>query len=58
MKYAGHIKRQQFLKTILEGKIEGMRGGGPQRFKWKDNNKGKRWWWRFTAANLHSGDGA
>lgn len=40
MKYAGHIKRQHFLKIILEAKIEGMRGVGPQRFKWEDNTKG------------------
>ena len=72
VKYFGHVKRHNTLiKTILEGKVEGKRARGRQRYKWEDNIK--RWTnssltectikardrecWRSIAANLHCGDG-
>ena len=71
VKYFGHVKRNTLIKTILEGKAEGQRARGRQRYKWEDNIK--RWTnssltectikasdrecWRSIAANLHCGDG-
>lgn len=68
MKYFGHIKRHNsLLKTVLEGKVEGSRARGGQRYKWEGNIK--RWTdtnlsnltiktrdregWRSFTANLH-----
>ena len=72
IKYFGNIKRHDtLLKTILEGKAEGKRARGGQRYKWEGNIK--RWTgyrlsectiksrdrvcWRSIAANLRCGDG-
>ena len=71
-KYFGHIKRHNnILKTILEGKVEGKRARGRQRYRWEDNIREwtgyslaectikarERGNWRFITANLHSGEG-
>src|SRR5579871_1765085 len=72
LKYFGYIKRHDsLLKTLLEGKVEGRRDRGSQRYKWESNIK--RWsgysmsecttrardreCWRSVAANLQCGDG-
>jgi hypothetical protein len=72
VKYFGHIKRHDtMLKIFLEGKVEGRRARGGQRYKWEGNIK--RWTnytmaecniktkdrgcWRSIAANLRCGDG-
>ena len=42
IKYFGHIKRHDtLLKFLLEGKVEGQRARGRQRYKWEGNIK--RW---------------
>ena len=71
-RYFGHIKRHNtLLKTILEGKVEGKRARGRQRYKWEDNIKRyteanlskctiwarDRASWRSITAKLHCGDG-
>ena len=72
VKYFGHVKRHDtIIKNILEGKVEGRRARGRQRYRWVDNIK--RWTnislsecttrardrvcWRSIVANLHCGDG-
>ena len=72
IKYFGHIKRHDtLLKTLLEGKIEGKRARGRQRYKWESNitrwtgyslaecttKTRDRGCWRSVAANLRCGDG-
>ena len=72
LKYFGHIKRHDsLLKNLLEGRVEGKRARGRQRYIWENNIK--RWTgnsltectngtrdrqrWRSIVANLRCGDG-
>jgi hypothetical protein len=72
LKYFGHLKRHDsLLKNILEGRVEGKRARGGQRYMWENNIK--RWTgnsmtectngtrdrqrWRSIVANLRCGDG-
>jgi hypothetical protein len=72
MKYFRHLKRHDSLpKTILEGRVEGKRARGRQRYIWENNIK--RWTrnslsectngtkdrqrWRSIVANLRIRDG-
>jgi hypothetical protein len=71
-RYFGHIKRHNtILKTVLEGRVDGTRAQGGQRYRWVDNIK--RWTarrlsvcttvarnrdnWRGIVANLRCGEG-
>lgn len=71
LKYFRNIKRHDSpLKNILEGRVEGKRARGGQRYMWENNikpwtgnsltectNTRDRQRWRSIVANLRCGDG-